>query len=150
MHICVTTGALYMYICICSCLITAIEYLYIYICIHISAEETMQSQRSAIKISICSWESTSIPAVSKFYLWNSILLWANAHVSSIFVAIGQHPSNDHICRYGPPHPNFQILLRMQCPCKLCICCCWPIAIQNLCVHGDGNLSQLHLNFMSVA
>ena len=41
-------------------------------------------------------------------LWNSMLLWANAHASSIFVAMGQHPSNDHICRYGPPYPNFQI------------------------------------------
>ena len=37
-----------------------------------------------------------------------MLLWANAPVNSIFVAMGQHPSDDHICRYGPPHPNFQM------------------------------------------
>ena len=41
-------------------------------------------------------------------LWNSMLLWANANVNSMSVAMGQHPSNDHICRYGPPHPNFQM------------------------------------------
>ena len=96
-------------------------------------------------------------------LWNSMLLWANAHASSMFVAMGLHPSNDHICRYWPQHPNFQmyaygflpiqvpyLFLRMQCPCKLCIWCCGPIAIQNVRVHGDGNLSQLHPNFVSVA
>ena len=87
-------------------------------------------------------------------LWNSMLLWANAHVSCMFVATGQHPSNDHICHHAPPLPNFQMhaygLISIQCPCKFCICCCGPIAIQNLCAHGDENLPQLHPNFMSVA
>ena len=91
-------------------------------------------------------------------LWNSMLLWANAHVNSIFVAMRQHPSNDHICHNTPPHPNFQmhayeliptqvpyLFLRMQCACKFCTCCCGPIAIQNVCVHGDGTVSQLHPN-----
>ena len=41
-------------------------------------------------------------------LWNSMLLWANAHVSSIVVAMVQRPSNDHICHHAPPHPNFQM------------------------------------------
>ena len=54
-------------------------------------------------------------------LWNSMLLWANAHANYMFVVVGrspfelhvllyvnihvflgQYPSNDHICRYGPP------------------------------------------------
>ena len=96
-------------------------------------------------------------------LWNSMLLWASAHASSLFVGMGQQPSNDHIFRYGPLHPKFPmyaygliyiqvpyLFLRMLCPCKLCMCCCGPIAIQNLSVHGDGNLSQLHPNFMFVA
>ena len=57
---------------------------------------------------------------SMLVVLNSLLLWAVAHATSIFlvgrtqfelhvnihVVVGQHPSDDYIRRYGPPHPNF--------------------------------------------
>ena len=92
-------------------------------------------------------------------------LWVNARASSIFFAMGPHPSNDDICRYGP-HPNFQMYAHGLIPITnpntipvpedampmqiLQLFCRGPIAIQNVCVHGDGNLSQPLPNFMFVA
>ena len=92
-------------------------------------------------------------------LWNSMLLLANAHVSSIFLLwASTHPMTISVAMGRPiqmyaygviPIQVPNLFMMMQCPCKFCICCCGPIAIQNLCVH-DGSLSQLHPNCTSAA
>ena len=82
-----------------------------------------------------------------------MLLWAHAHVNSIFVVVGRSPFELHACCcastsmffWACTHPmtifvamgrreNIQVpylFLKMQRPCKFCIFCCGPIAIQTL-------------------